>query len=288
MERRLGRGLGSLLTRETHPAPAGNLVDIDQVVPNPVQPREDFEPEALKELEESIRRHGVLQPILVRPSGTGYQIVSGERRWRAARAAGLSSIPVTVRQDVRDDEMLELALVENLQRRDLNPIERAKGFLNLLQSLGLTQEQVASKVGLPRTTVTNHLRLLELSSNVQAALESGLLSMGHAKALLGVRSVEAQDALLQEIVRKGLSVREVEQRVRQEPAAGAISPSSSPRKADPAWVATLESKMRSRLGTKVAIHNLPGRYEGEIVIRYYDRESLDRLVGILVEEQTLV
>jgi ParB family chromosome partitioning protein len=287
MERRLGRGLGSLLTREAHPASAGDMVDIEQVAPNPVQPREDFEPQALKELEESIRRHGVLQPILVRPAGSGYQIVSGERRWRAARAAGLTSIPVTVRQDVRDDEMLELALVENLQRRDLNPIERAKGFLNLLQSLGLTQEQVASKVGLPRTTVTNHLRLLELSPNVQGALESGLLSMGHAKALLGARSVEAQDALLQEIVRKGLSVRDVEKRVRQEPAAGAISP-SSPQKAAPAWVATLESKMRSRLGTKVAIHNLPGRYEGEIVIRYYDRESLDRLVGILVEEQSLV
>ena len=287
MERRLGRGLGSLLTREAHPTPAGDLVDIDQIVANPAQPREDFEPEGLKELEESIRRHGVLQPILVRPMGSGYQIVSGERRWRAARAAGLSSIPVTVRPDVRDDELLELALVENLQRRDLNPVERARGFLNLRQSLGLTQEQVAAKVGLPRTTVTNHLRLLELSPNVQAALESGLLSMGHAKALLGVRGAEAQDALLPEIVRKGLSVRDVEKRVRRHSEARAVSPVASETQADPAWVATLESRMRSRLGTKVAIHNHPGRYEGEIVIRYYDRESLDRLVGILVEERTI-
>jgi ParB family chromosome partitioning protein len=285
MERRLGRGLGSLLKPDEPSAAEGAEIDLDRITPNPRQPRELFEPEALGELEESIRLHGILQPILVRPLGAGYQIVSGERRWRAAKAAGLRTIPAVVRPEVGDHEILELALVENLQRKDLNPVERARGFLNLIQELGLTQDQVAQRIGLPRSTITNHLRLLELAPPVQQALEKGLISMGHAKAMLGIRSTLGQEELLGEVVRKGLSVREVERQARTWTDKGSLVPHPKPTNETsvPAWATHLEARMRASLGTKVAIHNRGEGYQGEIVISYFDRKSLDRLVEVLAE-----
>src|SRR4029079_17464167 len=221
MERRLGRGLGSLLgTSDSfeEQKKAGEL-PLDAIRPNPHQPRRTFDPVALEELTESIRRHGILQPIVVRASdrdaeGRSFEVVSGERRWRASRMAGRTSIPVTVRE-VDNDQMLELALVENLQRQDLDAIERATGYQQMMKALTITQEQVAEKVGLKRSTVANHLRLLELPAAAQEAVRRNLITMGHARALLGLADATQVMALVERIARQDLSVRDVERLVRE-------------------------------------------------------------------------
>ena len=282
MERRLGRGLGSLLSA-TPPTEPRTEIEISQVRPNPYQPRKTFDPAALQSLQASIERLGLLQPVVVRPALEGFELISGERRWRAARAAGHEMIPAVIRSGVRDEEMLELALVENLQREDLDPIERARGFKQL-QEGGLTQEQVATRVGLQRSTVTNHVRLLELPEDVQKAVARGLLSMGHARALLGLREHKAIRALMRQTIRRELSVREVERRVRK--LEHPRSPHNGPSAAPPPWIAEIEMRLRESLGTKVCLQNNPG-YRGQIVIDYYDRPSLDSLIARLAPRATL-
>lgn len=287
MERRLGRGLGSLLS-SPQPTPAeaeataSQQVPVARVVPNPYQPRTHFDPEALEELRSSLERHGLLQPIVVRSKGEGFELVSGERRLRAAKEAGWETIPAIVRTNVSDAELLELALIENVQRRDLDPIERARSFHRMVEELGLTQEQVAERVSLQRSTVANHLRLLELPRAVQEAVGKGLLTMGHARALLGLPSEKGQIALLQEIVRKDLSVREVEARVREAREAKEVP---RPVGARAPWIAPLEARMRDALGTKVV---LEGRAErGKIVLEYYSRQDLERIIEHLAPRKTL-
>ncbi len=282
MERRLGRGLGSLLSA-TPPTEPRTEIEISQVRPNPYQPRKTFDPAALQSLQASIERLGLLQPVVVRPALEGFELISGERRWRAARAAGHEMIPAVIRSGVRDEEMLELALVENLQREDLDPIERARGFKQL-QEGGLTQEQVATRVGLQRSTVTNQVRLLELPEDVQKAVARGLLSMGHARALLGLREHKAIRALMRQTIRRELSVREVERRVRK--LEHPRSPHNGPSAAPPPWIAEIETRLRESLGTKVCLQNNPG-YRGQIVIDYYDRPSLDSLIARLAPRPTL-
>src|SRR5688572_14180266 len=201
MDRRLGKGLSSLLGQPADETVARAL-ELGDIDPNPFQPRKTMDPAGLEELRDSIAQHGVLQPVVVRKNGGRYQLVSGERRWRAARLAGLDRIPAVVREDVTDEQMLELALVENLQRRDLDPIERARGFQALMETLGITQEAVAAKVGLKRATVANHLRLLELPAKVQDAVGRGLVTMGHARALLGLADAAKMEELLGECVRQ--------------------------------------------------------------------------------------
>jgi ParB family chromosome partitioning protein len=277
MERRLGKGLGSLLSG-AQPETGAAEVEVDQLSPNPYQPRKQFDAQALDDLRQSIARHGVLQPIVVRRAGQRYEIISGERRWRASRAAGLQTIPVVVRDRVSDQQMLELALVENLQRQDLNPIERALGFKAMVDQLALTQDQVAERVGLKRSTVANHLRLLELPRKVQEAVAADLLQMGHAKALLGLVEERAILALMEQTVRKGLSVREVEERVRSDSAgqtdrAAKRAATGRP----PSWVQTLERRLSDALGTRVAIRNSDG-YVGSIAIQYFSRDELERLI----------
>lgn len=303
--RRLGRGLGSLLGSTTaaagqepvdaapeqaegQGAPRAPLeIELDRIRPNRVQPREVFDPEGLDELRDSIREHGVLQPIVVRPLDDGYELVSGERRWRAARMAGLTAIPAVVRQ-VADGEMLVLAMVENVQRRDLDPIERARGYKELTE-LGLNQEQVAARVGLKRSTVANHMRLLELPEEARQAVSRGLISMGHARALLGLTSSVSILELVQRTVREGLSVRQVEESVRARSASpGKRSPTPAADTAAqartatdvPPWQRELQERMLHHLGCKVEIRNQPG-YRGKIVIDYDDRGDLDRLSEIL-------
>ncbi len=306
MERRLGRGLGSLLSK---PAPTDRQLEIelDRIVANPFQPRRTFDEEGLDELRASIEAHGVLQPIVVRvgppgSDGDAYELVSGERRCRASRLAGKTHIPAVVRTGIRDDEMLELALVENVQRRDLDPIERARGFGQLLTALSLTQEEVAKRVGLKRSTVANHLRLLELSETIQDAVSQGLLTMGHARAILGAEE-EKRDALVEDIVRGDLSVREVERRVRdrqatpEAPAAGgasgeitpqprATATTAVPSEAPEPWVTELEARLRDSLGTKVRLQNGPN-FRGQILIDYYDQASLDALITRLAPRRTV-
>ncbi len=188
MEKRLGRGLGSLLgTSSPAEAPkATSELAVDQIRPNPFQPRRHFEPSALEELAQSIRQHGLLQPIVVRAAASGFELISGERRLRASKLAGRTTIPAIVRPNVTDKDLLELALVENVQRQDLDAIERALGFRRMQDELAMTQEAVADRVGLKRSTVANHLRLLDLPQTVQEGIAKGLISMGHARALLAV------------------------------------------------------------------------------------------------------
>lgn len=320
MDKRLGRGLGSLLgsrTSESGPAPAPSpapgrlegrdLLGLDEIRPNPFQPREVFDSAGLQELRASIQNHGILQPIVVRPADDGYELISGERRWRAARMAGLDSIPVVIREEVSDDEMLELALVENLQRRDLDPIERARGYHSMAERLGLTQDQVARRVGLQRSTVANHLRLLELDESIQSALSAGRLSMGHARALLAIPDAMQRLELAHDIEREGLSVREVERRARgeSESARGEQSPDAlrggrrtgeagaaeePPRAIEP-WARGLEERLKLALGSRVEIRNRPsaaGGIEGQIVLHYYDREQLEGLIERLAPTEPLL
>ena len=290
MERRLGRGLGSLLSSQSQSASEdGSQAEIPlaKIRPNPFQPRGIFDPAALAELQKSIESHGVLQPVVVRAVGDGYELISGERRFRASQAAGRASIPAVVRNDVHDEDMLELALVENLQRADLDPLEKARGFRRLVEKLQLTQEDVAEKVGLRRTTVTNHLRLLELPGKVQEAVAERQITMGHARALLGLSDAKAQEKLCDQIVAQGLSVRAVEEQVRN--LQGRVTPvprEQKPAAQAPAWVTDLEKRFRERLGTKVQLR--PGEKErGQIVISYHDRSELERLMELLAPRPSL-
>lgn len=286
-ERRLGRGLGSLLGPEPEPEAEGprSEIPIDRIRPNPHQPRVHFDPAALEELRDSIRRHGILQPLVVRPAADGYHLVAGERRWRAAKLAGLSTVPAVVRTDIGDDQLLELALVENVQREDLDAIEKARGYRRMIEALGLTQEQVAEKVGLRRATVANHLRLLDLPPEAQEAVSRGLISMGHARALIGRPRAEVLD-LVERIATRGLSVREVEAQVRAgRPASEGkgLAPEPASR---PPWLVELEGRLRARLGAKVRLIDR-GAYRGQIQIDFQDRTELERLMDLLAPKRTV-
>ena len=308
MERRLGRGLSSLLSssqtaaskadapaRPASSAPPGpaRWLPIGQLHPNPFQPRKHFDEDALAELRDSLATHGMLQPVVVRPSGDGFELIAGERRWRAAKLAGLEAVPAVVKDEVSDAQMLEWAMVENLQRRDLDPIERARGYRTMLDELKLTQEQVAERVGLRRSTVTNHLRLLDLGPTPQALLREGTLSMGHARALLGLEDRRGQDRLARDVVAGGLSVREVERRVRelQQPRSGrasgtsssktTLTPQAAPKRSVAPWAKDLERRLLEKYGTRVEIQDRGG-YRGTIAVHYADREDLDRLIEALL------
>lgn len=286
IERRLGRGLGSLLSNARAENPRDEI-PLSRIRPNPFQPRGIFDPAALAELQKSIESHGVLQPVVVRAMGDGYELISGERRFRAALAAGKPSIPAVVRSEVPDEDMLELALVENLQRADLDPLEKARGFRRLIEKLQLTQEEVAERIGLRRTTVTNHLRLLELPGKVQEAVAQRQISMGHARALLGLGDADAQVKLSDRIAAQGLSVRAVENHVRaQQGRAGARTQEVRASSASPAWVGEWEGRFRQHLGTKVQLRH-GEKDHGQIVISYHDRADLERLMSLLAPQSSL-
>ncbi|MDG1498815.1 MAG: ParB/RepB/Spo0J family partition protein [Planctomycetota bacterium] len=276
--KRLGRGLGSLIQDQAPLAPK-NEVSVSEIRPNPFQPRRVFDPAGLEELRNSILAHGVMQPIVVRAIDTGYQLVSGERRWRASRLAGLTMIPAVIREDVSDHDMLELALVENVQRRDLNAIERGIAFRELMTTLGLTQLEVADKVGLKRSSVANQVRLLELNEKVQELIAADQLSMGHGRALLGLKEPSLQVDLAESVVKQDLSVRQTEALVREMNAVKppklddnivAVEPEIVP------WARAMEDRIRDSLGTKVSLKNGP-KYKGQIVIHYFSRDDLERI-----------
>lgn len=313
MERRLGRGLGSLLGQtdegttgkgtksqsggapSSSGAPAagdgeegvGQWIEIAAIRRNPDQPRKVFDSEGLEELRQSIERHGLLQPICVRRVGNGYEIISGERRWRAARTAGLDTIPAIVKDDVDDDSSLELAIVENVQRLDLDPMEKARGYRALMDRVGLTQEQVAQRVGVKRSSVTNQLRLLELPAEAQEAVSQGMISMGHAKALLALRAADAIRKALGEIVRKDLSVRDVEQLAKSNKGSKAAAEGArSVAPAAPPWVGELEARLREALGVKVTLRN-GAKYRGTITLDYAGREELERICDQIAPKDSL-
>jgi ParB family chromosome partitioning protein len=244
--------------------------------PNPHQPRQGMKAEDLEHLKSSILEQGVLQPILVRPNGGRYQIIAGERRFRAAQGAGLAEVPVIVRQ-ATDEEMLELALIENLQRSDLDPIEKATSFRSYLERSGKTQEVAAARLGLDRSTIANMIRLLELPDLVQGMVREGLVAMGHARAILALGDHKRQIAIAERVAREGLSVRQVERLV------GAGEGSKRRGKAQPKGVhaKALEARLRESLGTKVSVEEGTKPGTGKIVIEYYSNDDVERILSRL-------
>ena len=245
-----------------------NEISISSIVANQYQPRTTFDEKRLKELSDSIKKHGIIQPLLVREDGNKFELVAGERRLRAAKIAGIKKVPVVVAK-INDTQSLEIAILENVQREDLNPLEVSKGYQRLKEEFGYTQEQVAKSVGKPRSSVANSLRLLTLPPKIQTALEKGLLSEGHAKVLLGVEPTKIE-ALLDTIVQKQLSVRELEALVADKPTKHYNKKEKSRDELN------LESALSSKLGSKVTIEDKKGK--GKMVIKYYSYDELDGII----------
>jgi len=261
--------------------PAEGLVqvDIDLIDPNPFQPRTRFREEALEELSRSIRSSGIVQPLVVRKVGYRYQLIAGERRWRAAQRAGIGRVPAVVR-NVRDEMALEMTLVENLQREDLNPIEQARAFERLMDEFHLTQEEVADRTGKDRATIANSVRLLRLEEPIQELLEEGRLTAGHGRALLAIAEAKDRLELARRIARGGMTVRQVERFAAR---ADRAKPEVPPPAPDPNTKWAIEELAR-RYGTKIAIHLVrPGR-PGQLVFEYYDANDLTRLYDQLMRE----
>jgi len=269
----LGRGLGALIPQRGGGHASAVEIAISRISPNPYQPRKRFNPEDLASLRASIAAHGVLQPILVSETAMGYQLVAGERRLRAAQAAGLDRIPAVIRQLV-DRDTLELALVENLQRADLDPIETADAYRQLINRFGLSQDDVATRVGKARSTVTNTLRLLDLAPEVQSAVADGRLSEGHGRALGGL-ATELQSRVLDSVVGQELSVRQTEELVRRLREPKPKPEDAAPAKPSDPELERVEEELRRALGTKVSLAR--SRRGGRIVIEYYSDEELNRL-----------
>ena len=283
----LGRGISALLSDSATTRQEENQleIDIDLIEPNPVQPRSHFDETKLEELAQSIVSNGVVQPILVRRHGGRYQIVAGERRWRASQRAGLARIPAVVR-DIPDDKLLELALIENIQRHELNAIEEAHAYKGLVETLGITQEMVAKRVGRDRSYVTNYLRLLRLPADVQKLVEEEKLSMGHARALLGVDDPEIQRRVARSVTDFSLSVRETERAIKRivngdSPATATLPPA----KKEDANTRAAETKLRRRYGTQVRIVANRNGAGGKFELEYYNDNDLQRLYQILMGQE---
>jgi len=269
----LGKGLDALIASESAPTEGGALlVPINAVIPNPRQPRQQMEEESLKELADSIREHGILQPLIVtQENSQQYILIAGERRLRAAALAGLEMVPVLVRQ-ATDEQRLELALIENVQRADLSPLETAEAYRQLTEEFGLSQDNVAKQVGKSRVSISNTLRLLKLPEPIRQALADELITEGHARALLTLSSPSAQLAVMQIILQKHLNVRQAEELARKWSEA---APKRMPAAPSPE-VTELEERLRSHFGTKVVLHH--GKKGGTLTIHYYSEEDLDALI----------
>jgi len=278
----LGKGIGALFTehREEELGQASGSqeviqVSVNRIHPNPYQPRKAFEEKELSELTNSLKEKGIIQPLLVRKEGNHFELIAGERRWRAAKQAGLEFVPVMVRE-ASGTELLELALVENIQRRDLNAIEAGKAYRQLVEEFGLTQEEIAKRVGKDRSSITNTLRLLTLPESVQAEIVSGRISYGHAKVLLSMKTPSLIERTVHQIIQSGLSVRETEEllKTNQKREAGGSAISRSPE------VMELEEKLVRHLGVKVRVKGKQDR--GRIILEYYSADDLDRLIETLL------
>ena len=283
----LGKGLGALIGASSaavrlDPQPGENVqqVSLASIVPSPLQPRKEFDREALQELIDSVRQHGIIQPLIVRQVGGRHELIAGERRWRAAQEAGLMQAPIIVR-DASDIEVLELSLIENLQRTDLNPIEEAQAYARLVGEFGMRQDDIAHKVGKSRATIANSLRLLDLHQQVQAWVIQRLLSVGHAKVLLALKAPEEQLLIADIVLRRSATVRATERLVarqlgqvkaRRKRRPGAITVSS-------AAISDLENRLQQHLATHVTIHH--GEKHGRIEIEYYGSDDLQRVLAAL-------
>lgn len=270
----LGRGLDALFGDEQASSAAPQGIRLSDIEPNPRQPRQDFDPAALEELAQSIRENGVITPITLRKTGDTYQIIAGERRWRASRMAGLHEIPAVV-LDVDENTAYALALIENLQREDLNPMEEAEGYRRLTQELGLTQEQAARRVGISRPAVANALRLLSLPKAVAALLRDKEISAGHARALLPLEDPERMEQAAKTVIGQQLSVRQTELLVKRL----LSQPKDAPEKQPDIYVADLERAMEALTGHRITIQ--PGAKKGRVVIEYYGNEDLEAVCDAL-------
>jgi ParB family transcriptional regulator, chromosome partitioning protein len=277
----LGRGLGALLSsdRTVDLGPETSEVDLESIVPGPMQPRSHFDEASLESLAESIRSHGIVQPLLVRRRNNVYELIAGERRWRAAKLAGLSRVPVVVK-DVPDENLLEIALIENIQRENLNHIEEAQAYKKLIENVGLTQEALASRVGRDRSYITNYLRLLRLPEDLQQLVKEGRLSTGHARTLLALNDPDLQRRVARQIIEGGLSVRATEHLVHKQlkgkPSKGPAALMST----DPNLRAA-ETKLRRALGTQVRIVQTSDG-KGKLEISFFSTQDLDRIYSLLV------
>jgi ParB family transcriptional regulator, chromosome partitioning protein len=279
----LGRGLSALLGEEQikETSEIFQELDLDLIEPNSEQPRTRFTEDNLEELAQSIRANGLVQPIIVRRKGAGYELVAGERRWRASQRAGLRKIPAIIK-DVDNDKLLELALIENIQRQELNPIEEAKAYKKLIETVGLTQELVAERVGKNRTFITNYLRLLRLPDDIQNLVSEEKISAGHAKALLGLDSPEVQRRVAKNIIELGLSVRETEKAVKR---VGKGQEVIEKKRVKPQLNANLkaaEMKLRRRFATQVRIMPDGRGTGGKIELEYYSEADLDRIYQLML------
>jgi ParB family chromosome partitioning protein len=288
----LGKGLGALISNNKPASPSADpserveRVALSDVVPSPLQPRKSFHSEQLQELVESIREHGIIQPLIVRKVEGKWELIAGERRWRAASQLGLKEVPVIVRQ-ASDRDVLELALIENLQREDLNPIEEAHAYRRLAEEFSLRQEDIAQRVGKSRSVVANSLRLLDLHSQIQAHLAQGRLSVGHAKVLLALQNQDDQLVAAELTIRQSATVRMTERLVAAQLARQGLGrsgkPGARPGQGNSAIVqnavSDLEDRLRSRLATHVTIHH--GEKKGRIEIQYYSNDDLDRILVLL-------
>ncbi|MBN1211385.1 MAG: ParB/RepB/Spo0J family partition protein [candidate division Zixibacteria bacterium] len=271
----LGKGLGALIPGDENAGAAAinyKMVPLDRITPNPMQPRRDFNEERLRELADSFRQNGVMQPLVVKKTDSGFAVVAGERRLRAAKIAGLEKIPVVVLEEIDNARMLEMALVENIQRENLNPLELAEAYCRLIEECHLTQNQLAERVGKSRAAVANQLRLLTLPESVKELLGAGKLTEGHARALLAVGSEKEMLALAGRIIDNALSVREAEKTVRGQKKRRLV-----PKKKIPELI-EIENYLKQLLGTSVKINH--GLKRGKIEIEYYGNDDLDRLLDI--------
>lgn len=291
----LGKGLGALIGTRPTLAPLSDVgvperervheVSLASIVPSPLQPRKDFARDALQELIDSIRQHGIIQPLIVRPAaaspssggqaGARLELIAGERRWRAAQEVGLSQVPVIIRQ-ASDLEVLELSLIENLQRADLNPIEEAQGYARLAGEFGMRQEDIAQKVGRSRAAVANALRLLDLHPQIQTWITQNLLSVGHAKVLLGLKLHEEQLLTAETVLRRNATVRDTERLVARQLGIGRSRRKQAESGANSAAIVDLQNRLQQHLGTHVTIHH--GQKRGRIGIEYYGNDDLERVV----------
>ncbi len=289
----LGRGLSALVPEQ--PAAAANIsganisgdhfreVEIDLIKPNSEQPRSRFTESALEELAQSIRENGIIQPVVLRRSGSGYELVAGERRWRAAQRAGLRKIPAVVRE-VADEKTLELALIENIQRQELNPIEEAKAYKKLIETFDLTQEKLAERIGKDRVLIANHLRLLKLPLDIQKLVEEEKLTAGHGRAILSIVEIAEQRRLAREVIDRSLSVREAERIAKRINGIGGKSaPAKAARKEPDANIKAAEVKLRRRLATQVQIIPDGKGTGGKIEIEYYSESDLHRVYQLLMQ-----
>ena len=278
----LGAGLDSLFSENSSEVQIKKTLRIAEIEPNRDQPRKNFSDEAITALAESIREHGMLQPILVRPISTGgYQIVAGERRWRAARMLGLDEIPVNIRE-LSDTETMQIAIIENLQRENLNPVEEANGYIELIEKYGMTQEQVAKMVGRSRSAVANAVRLLTLPKRVLKMLENGELSAGHAKALLGFDDEEMIIAIANRAADGGMTVRQVERLAQKSAEAAEEAERKSEKRIDNYFV-EMELSLNERLGRKVKVDY--SKNKGVLILEFYDKEDLAALAEKLADEK---